>query len=189
MSSAETDAAAQEELRRRQGKGARYDAPSAPADDLLLARRGTAYFARLLTGLPDDDLAAPSARPGHSRAHIVAEIGYDARHQALALEAMARGDKYVPVADGEDMLPEIELAATLPARALRFLFRHSEVHLNVCWRDLTGDQWDRPVTLVDGTVCTARDLPGIRAWRLWHSAIDLNAGGQVSDLPEPLRSR
>lgn len=188
MPSAENDATAQEDLRRRQGKGARYDAPNAPADDLILARRGTAFFARLLTGLPDDSLAGSSARPGRSRAHIVAEVGYDARHQALALEAMARGKIYVPVADGEDKLPEIELATTLPVRALRFLFRHSEVHLNVCWRDLKDDQWDRPVTLVDGTVCVVRDLPRIRARRLWHSAIDLSAGGQVLDLPEPLRS-
>lgn len=59
MSLAETDLAAREALKARQGKGARYDAPNAPAEDLLLARRGTAHFARKLMELPDAELYAP----------------------------------------------------------------------------------------------------------------------------------
>jgi maleylpyruvate isomerase len=66
-------------LRKRQGSGARYDASSAPARELDWARRGTAYFARLLNPLSDGDLDAPSAVQGFSRRHIVAHIGYHAR--------------------------------------------------------------------------------------------------------------
>jgi maleylpyruvate isomerase len=54
-------------LRERQGAGARYDSPIAPARDLLWARRGTAYFARKLNELSDSELDAPSRVAGWSR--------------------------------------------------------------------------------------------------------------------------
>ncbi|NTZ64109.1 MULTISPECIES: maleylpyruvate isomerase N-terminal domain-containing protein [Hyphomicrobiales] len=183
MSLAETDLAAREALKARQGKGARYDAPNAPAEDLLLARRGTAHFARKLMELPDAELYAPSAVEGLTRAHVVARIGYDARHQALALEAFGKGEIYtLPVLE-EQQLPSLDLAATLPARALRHLFQHSEVHLNVCWRDLTEEQWDREVVLVDGTTVPTRALPGIRAAAVWQGALDLGNGMRDAELP------
>ena len=57
-------------LRELQGRGARYDAAAAPARELDWARRGTAYFARLLNNLSDEDLDAPSALPGVSRRYL-----------------------------------------------------------------------------------------------------------------------
>ncbi|MGB0411134.1 MAG: maleylpyruvate isomerase N-terminal domain-containing protein, partial [Pikeienuella sp.] len=79
MSLTAEETAAREALRARQGKGARYDAPNAPHDDLLLARRGAAYFARKLAELNDADLNAPSLRAGWSRRHLIAHTGYHAR--------------------------------------------------------------------------------------------------------------
>lgn len=182
MSVAEARAA----LKARQGEGARYDAPSAPADDLLLARRGTAYFARYLNNLTDAELFGPSERPGVSRAYIVAEVSYAARHQAMALGAL--GAPAGPGMDVEDpAFPALDLAATLPARALRFLFHHSEVHLNVCWRDLADADWDRKVVLPDGRSLEARALPLIRARQVWTGAVDLGNGGRVQNVPDQLR--
>lgn len=180
----ETDLAAREALKARQGKGARYDAPNAPAADLLLVRRGTAYFARKLMELSDDEIFEPSAIDGLTRAHVIARVSYEARYQALALEALADGTVFeIP---GE--LPSLDLAATLPARALRHLFQHSEVHLNVCWRDLRAEQWDMDMTLKDGTVVTPRILPLLRARSIWKSAVDLGNGGRFEDLPLGVRS-
>jgi maleylpyruvate isomerase len=34
------------------------------------------------------------------------------------------------------------MTVTLPARALRFLYTHSDIHLNVEFRDLSSSQWD-----------------------------------------------
>lgn len=182
MSLTQTDKAAREALRARQGKGARYDAPNAPAEDLLLARRGTSYFARKLMELDDPDLYQPSAIAGLTRAHVVAKISYNARFLALALDTLIQGGdpQHAP-------LPELDLAATLPARALRHLFKHSEVHLNVCWRDLTADQWDQVVTLPDGTKAAVRTLPGLRSKSIWQAAIDLGNGANIKDLPGQLR--
>ena len=78
---------ARAELRARQGRGARYDAPEAPAAALALARSGTAYFARKLNALSDADLYQPSQIPGQIRAHLICAVAYQAR--ALARQAEA----------------------------------------------------------------------------------------------------
>src|SRR5690606_37927968 len=71
--------AARATLRERQGSGARYDSPAAPARELEWARRGTAYFARVLSQTSDAELRRPSALPGWSKAALVAHVGYNAR--------------------------------------------------------------------------------------------------------------
>jgi maleylpyruvate isomerase len=183
MSLTETDLAAREALKKRLGKGARFDAPNAPAEELLLARRGTAYFARKLMELSDDALHEPAAMSGLTRAHVIVRVSYEARYQALALEALVKGEAL----ELPEELPSFDLAATLPARALRHLFQHSEVHLNVCWRDLTEAQWDRDLTLADGTKTTPRALPLMRAVGIWQGALDLGSGARLADLPQILR--
>ncbi len=168
-------------LRARQGAGARYDAPTAPAEDILLARRGTAFFARKLSELADDALFAPVNTGSETPAHVVARVSYAARLEALALEALTKGTVFVPPAT----LPSIALAATLPAHALRHLFHHSQVHLNVCWRDLPETLWNPGVTLHDGT--PVQDLPKLRAIAIWHGAIALGNGARVEDIPQTVR--
>src|SRR5690625_2550856 len=78
-SGADTLEEAREALRVRQGAGARYDSPNAPARDLAWARGGTAYFARKLNELTDAELFRPSLLPGWTRAALIAHVGYNAR--------------------------------------------------------------------------------------------------------------
>lgn len=181
MSAAEE--AARAALRARQGSGARYDAPAAPAGDLLLARRGTAFFARKLNELTDEDLDGPSRVPGWSRRRVIAFIGYQARTQALALMALREGRS----GEEPEGLPELSLAETLPPHALRYLFRHSEVHLNVEWRDLPDEGWKEAVSLPGGMEVPVRDLPLMRAREIWKSAVDLGNGARVEDIPAAVR--
>ena len=161
----------------RQGTGARYDAQVAPADELAMARRGTAYFARLLNGLADADLDAPTARAGWSRRAVIAQTGYHARHLGLFITAAQNGTAW-----DQSVMPspqEIALGETLPPRALRHLIDHASVHLNVAWRDMTDTDWGRTCNGV-----ALRDTPMLRARLLWQNALDLNAGGRVKDAPE-----
>ncbi|MEM1429636.1 MAG: maleylpyruvate isomerase [Pseudomonadota bacterium] len=160
MSLSDADRAAREALRARQGQGARYDAPEAPAEDLLRARRATAGFARILNGLTDFEIAASDmTAAGLRRAEIIAAVGYDARRTALALEDLvASADR-----SGSIALPSPDLAATLPARALRHLFEHSAIHLDTCWRDLPGSFWEARLQMGDGVPQEVRDLPRRRA--------------------------
>lgn len=183
MSLTPTDAAARDALRARQGKGARYDAPAAPHEDLLLARRGAAYFARKLGELSDDELSAPSMRTGWSRRHLIAHVGYHARAMAELVESVRTGSPQPAYPADTDRLAEIDLGATLPARALRSLVHHATIHLDVEWRDLTDSGWDATIALPDGSQATARDTPRLRAQLVWQSAVDLGNGGRVADIP------
>lgn len=168
-------------LRARQGEGARYDAPEAPVDNLLLARRGTAYFARLLNDLPDADLV------DNPRALVVACVGYHARG-LTRLMAWARTGIETPEHESvAAQQAELLAAESLPARALRGLFQHAAIHLDVEWRDLPGPAWDVAVRRLDGTRITARDTPMIRARMIWQAALALNAKGREADMPPLLR--
>ena len=174
---------AREALRRRQGGGARYDAANAPARDLDWVRRGTAYFARLLNGMCDDELDAPSALEGYSRRDVVAHVGYHARTLS-AIVSWARQDRTDAMAGSVLVDPgEVRRRATQPARALRNLFAHAEIHLNVEWRDLEDAQWDAVVEDVAGHSIAIRDTPWLRVRAIWLHAIDLGVGGRFADLP------
>ena len=181
--------AAREALRARQGAGARYDAAAAPTRELSWARRGTAYFARLLNELPDDALAAPSLVPGWTRAHVIAHVGYNARALARLVEWARTGVETPMYASAEARAVEIALGATLPRRALRNLFHHAEVHLNVEWRDLTEPGWQAVVTGQDGAPLPVRETPWLRAREIWLHAVDLDNGGSFLDLPSDLLDR
>lgn len=178
-----TEHEAAEELRQRQGKGARYDDPAAPAATLSWARRGTAYFARQLNTLTDAELDEPSLLPGWTRQHVIAHIGYNARALARLVEWARTGVEHRMYASQEQRDREIAVGSTLPTRALRFLFLHSEVHLNVEWRDLRGAEWDREVVTFQGRTVSVQETAWMRAREVWVHAVDLDAGGSYLDFP------
>ena len=180
--------AARDALRARQGAGARYDSPSAPKEALILARRGTAYFSRKLNELRDDELDAPSLVDGWSRRHVIAHVSYHARAMARLAEGVERG-KLVPMYESASARDaEIALGATLPARALRTLFQHTEVHLNVIWRDLPSPAWTSSVTLMDGQTVALPETVAIRAFEIWKSAVQLGNGGLMRDIPVEIKA-
>ncbi|MBK0420304.1 maleylpyruvate isomerase family mycothiol-dependent enzyme [Leucobacter sp. CSA1] len=176
-------------LRARQGSGARYDAPKAPAAELDWARRGTAYFARKLTELPDDRLREPSLVPGWTRAELIAHVGYNARALTRLTEWASTGVETPMYLTDRQRDGEILLGGTLPPRALRTLFAHSEAHLNVEWRDLTDEQWDREVRTAQGRLVPARETAWMRAREVWVHAVDLGNGGSFLDFPPEMITR
>lgn len=180
---------AREALRERQGAGARYDAPNAPATELAWARTGTAYFARKLNELTDDELDRAGLLSGWNRAALVAHVGYNAR-ALTRLCAWARTGVETPMyQSAEQRNLEIERGATLPGHALRHLFAHSEVHLNVEWRDLTDDQWDHQVRTAQGRTVPARETAWMRTREVWIHAVDLDNGGSFRDFPPAVLDR
>ncbi|MFG1466319.1 maleylpyruvate isomerase family mycothiol-dependent enzyme [Xanthobacter sp. DSM 24535] len=183
------ESAAREALRARQGPGARYDAGLAPAGELALARRGTAYFARVLNGLPDEDFGAPSLVPGWTRARVIAHVGYNARALARLVEGARTGVDLPMYASEAARAEEIETGASLPPRALRNLFRHAAVHLDVEWRDLADAGWDVDARGRSGAPLPVRDTPWLRAQEVWLHAVDLDCGGSCSDFPSELAGR
>jgi len=177
---------ARAQLRARQGAGARYDDPAAPHDDLALARRGTAYFARLLANLHDRQLDDLSATPGLGRRHIIAQVGLEARLLAEAVASVRTAQGEALAFDIDPTLGEVEFTATLPSQALRNLFSHSEVHLNVEWRDLASDGWAAAVIDRTGKHVSIAGTPRRRALSLWQRAFQLRAGARQADFPTGL---
>lgn len=170
-------------LRVSQGGGARYDAEKAPARELDWARRGTAYFARLLNNLTDAELDEPSDIEGLTRRHLVALAGYQARMLAELVAWVRQGREGRLPRPAKVGQHEIEWGMTLPSHALRHLVQHSAIHLDVEWRDLTDTDWDKSVVDQAGSELPVRETPQLRAQLLWSISTNLGAGGRLADVP------
>jgi maleylpyruvate isomerase len=180
---------ARAELRARQGAGARYDSAGAPARELDWARRGTSYFARILNGLRDDEFDQPSLIPGLSRRYVITYIGYQARlfGEAIGWARSHPRDRLPFVIRLDD--EEIRDHMSLPVRALRYLFEHSAIHLDVEWRDCRDADWNVCPSDHSGRIIELRKTPWLRAAAIWLHALDLNSDGRLKDVPAELLSR
>jgi maleylpyruvate isomerase len=158
----------------------------AVAEALLLARRGQAYFSRRLAELPDAAFAGPSRLPGWSRAHVAAHVGLNARALTRLTAWAATGVETPMYASPTERDREIELAATLPVRAIRTLSDHAAVHLTVEWRDLEPEAWTHEVRTAQGRLVPVSETVWMRTREVWLHAVDLDNGGRVADFPEPL---
>jgi maleylpyruvate isomerase len=156
---------------------------------LLQARRGTAFFARKLNELSDAELDGDSLLPGWTRRHITAHIGYNARAIARLIEWASTGIETPMYASPEARDHEIEFGATLSPIALRHLFDHSAVHLNVEWRDLPEDAWHHQVKTAQGREVPATETVWMRTREVWVHAVDLDNGATFKDIPEPVLTR
>ena len=152
---------------------------------LLQARRGTAFFARKLNELSDAELDGDSLLPGWTRRHITAHIGYNARAIARLIEWAATGVETPMYASTEVRDHEIDFGATLSPIALRHLFDHSAVHLNVEWRDLPEDAWHHKVRTIQGREVPATETVWMRSREVWMHAVDLANGASVPGHPGP----
>ncbi|MGX5717521.1 maleylpyruvate isomerase family mycothiol-dependent enzyme [Arthrobacter sp. MAHUQ-56] len=164
---------------------ARHDQTTDPVllDGLLQARRGTAFFARKLNELADADLDGASLLPGWTRRHVVSHVGYNARAIARLVEWAATGVETPMYPSVEARNHEIAFGATLSPTALRNLFDHSAIHLNVEWRDLPADAWHHKVTTAQGRVVPAEETVWMRTREVWVHAVDLDNGASFADVP------
>ncbi|MEW1811995.1 maleylpyruvate isomerase family mycothiol-dependent enzyme [Pseudarthrobacter phenanthrenivorans] len=170
---------------------ARHDQTTDPVllDGLLQARRGTAFFARKLNELTDAELDGDSLLPGWTRRHVVAHVGYNARAVSRLLEWAATGVETPMYPSVEVRNYEIDFGATLSPIALRNLFDHSAVHLNVEWRDLPADSWHHKVKTVQGRTVPAEETVWMRTREVWVHAVDLDNGATFKDIPAPVLER
>ena len=114
---------------------------------------------------------------------MVVGVAFQARWLARLAAAARVGLDVETIVEPELFLEDIELAATLPAHALRYLFEHSGVHLNVEWRDLPDEGWTRTVRSLDGRSVRIDATPLMRAREIWKAAATLNGSWRSSDIP------
>ncbi|WP_374946059.1 maleylpyruvate isomerase N-terminal domain-containing protein [Agreia sp.] len=155
-----------------------------PAEDLLLAYRGTAYFLRFLAQLPEDEYDRPGDPDAPTdRRTIIATVGYDARGWASLAEAIGDGAPAPATFAPGERDAAISLGASLPPRALRHLVEHSAVHLAVGWRDLPANRWHEQGVDDRGVPIAIDRTPWLRARQTWLAAVDLGTGGSFADFP------
>lgn len=170
---------------------ARHDQTTSLAllQSLLQARRGTAFFARKLNELTDAELDGDSLLPGWTRRHVVAHVAYNARAIARLIEWAATGLETPMYSSPGARNHEIEFGATLSPIALRHLFDHSAVHLNVEWRDLPAEAWHHKVKTAQGRTVPAEETVWMRTREVWLHAVDLDNGASFKDIPAPVLER
>lgn len=151
---------------------------------LLIARRGTAYFAQRLAELTDEQLHEPTALSGWSRAHLVAHVGYNAAALCRLLEWAATGIETPMYASPEQRGREIAEGATLSAAALRNLFDHTVARLDEKWRNLPVAAWEAQVRTAQGRTVPVSETAWMRTREVWIHAVDLGNGGRFGDFPD-----
>jgi maleylpyruvate isomerase len=144
---------------------------------------GSRFFAAQARGLRDDELTAPSALPGWTRAHVIAHVARNA--DALGnLVAWARtGIETQMYESREQRSADIEEAATQSAPVLRLDLDDAVHRLAVAVASLPSGAWQAEVRTGRGRTIAAAEVPWMRAREVWVHAVDLDAGGSFADFP------
>jgi maleylpyruvate isomerase len=154
------------------------------SERLLIARRGTAFFAQRLAELSDDELEAGSLLDGWTRKNLVAHVGYNAAALCRLMDWAATDIETPMYPSAEHRDREIKEGATLSAAALRNLFDHTVARLDEKWRHLPEARWAAPVRTAQGRTVPASETVWMRTREVWIHAVDLDNGGQFSEFPD-----
>ncbi|MDT2007357.1 maleylpyruvate isomerase family mycothiol-dependent enzyme [Rhodococcus opacus] len=154
------------------------------AEQLTVARRGTAYFAQRLAELSDSDLDGETLLSGWSRRHLLAHVGYNAAALCRLLDWAATGIETPMYASAEQRGREIAEGATLSAAALRNLFDHTVARLDEKWRNLPASAWEAQVRTAQGRLVPVSETAWMRTREVWIHAVDLGNGGRFGDFPD-----
>jgi len=153
------------------------------SERLLIARRGTAYFAQRLAELSDDDFGGDTLLPGWSRRHLVAHVGYNAAALCRLMDWAATDVETPMYVSIEQRNREIADGATLSPAALRNLFDHTVARLGERWRHLPASAWSAQVRTAQGRLVPASETAWMRTREVWTHAVDLANGGRFADFP------
>ena len=152
------------------------------SERLLIARRGTAFFAQRLAELTDDELDGDTLLDGWTRKHLVAHVGYNAAALCRLMDWAATGVETPMYESTEQRSQEITEGATLSPAALRNLFDHTVARLDEKWRHLPESAWDAEVRTAQGRSVPASETVWMRTREVWIHAVDL-ANGAGSHFP------
>ncbi|WP_244177166.1 maleylpyruvate isomerase family mycothiol-dependent enzyme [Streptomyces albus] len=125
--------------------------PAAHEPPLAAVLAGHERLSALLTGLTDDDIRAPSALPGWSRAHVLSHIEGIGRALARQARCAVRGE-LVEVYDGGRAVGRdaaIEAGSSRTAGELRRAVRDALAEAESAWTALGPGDWSLPVRYRD----------------------------------------
>ena len=154
------------------------------SETLPWMRAGTEHLLSVVSQIPDDALAAPSALPGWTRAHVVAHVARNAE-ALVRLATWARtGDETPMYPSPEARAAEIEETSRRPPEVLRSELVSTARELDEALGALTPDRWETTVRSAQGREVPATEIPFMRIREVWVHAADLDTGASLADLPD-----
>jgi maleylpyruvate isomerase len=145
---------------------------------------GELVVAGLIEQLGDDDLAAPSALPDWTRAHVVAHLARNADALGNLLTWARTGVETPMYASPEARDAGISEAAALAPAELRAEVLAATQRLAEAMRGLPADAWSAQVRTAQGRTVPASEVPWMRSREVWVHAVDLDTGVGFTDVPE-----
>ena len=158
---------------------------SSPSSETALRwwTEGELAVAGLVDRLTDDELAAASALPGWSRAHVVAHLARNA-DALVNLLSWARTGVETPMYPSREVRDaEIDTTAELSPARLRGDYVDACDRLARTIDALPAGAWTAQVRNGQGATVPASAVPWMRAKEMWIHGIDLRAGLSFGDLP------
>ncbi len=147
---------------------------------------GELAVAGRLDALDDDELAAPSALPDWSRAHVVAHLARNA-DALVNLLTWARTGVETPMYPSREVRNAgIETTAAQLPEELRADYAAACARLAVAIETMPASAWTARVRSGQGRDIPATDVPWMRAKEVWVHGVDLRAGLTFADLPTDL---
>jgi maleylpyruvate isomerase len=139
--------------------------------------------ARLVDQMSDDDLAAPSALPGWSRAHVVAHLARNADALVNLLTWAATGVETPMYPSRTARDADIEATAALSPADLRADYAAACARLAEAIGNTPAEAWEATLRNMQGREIPASEVPWMRAKEVWVHGVDLDAGLAFADLP------
>lgn len=161
-----------------------------PSADIDLCRRAHARLAKVVAGLDDDAVRAPSLLPGWSVGHLLSHLARNADSVVRRLDG-ARRDEVVDQYPGgpEARNAEIETGAARPAAELQADVEASSASVDEALATFPGDRWDRLGRTIFGDEVPVATLPFARAREVEVHLVDLGIGIDPSTWSPELAER
>ena len=155
----------------------------APETSRRWMAEGERAVARLVDGLSDEDLAAPSRLPDWTRAHVVAHLARNADALGNLLTWARTGVETPMYPSPEARDRDIATTAALRADELRADFTAACRRFADAIENLPAEAWTATVRTRQGRAIEATEVPWMRAKEIWVHGTDLDAGLAFGDLP------
>ncbi len=153
------------------------------ADALGWVETGTMLVHDALTRLDEGGFTEPSALPGWTRQHVLANLAANAEAIGNRVHWAATGERTPMYASPEQRNADIEAGSRRPGTELRAWFDESAATLAASMDRLTEEQWAAEVLTAQGRIVPASEAPWMRAREVMVHAVDLRIGVAFADLP------
>lgn len=151
---------------------------------LAAVQVATARLDRVVAGMDERALTAPTRLAGWTRAHLVTHLARNADALVNLLTWARTGIEHPMYASKADRDADIEEGALRLAQVLREDLAAACDRLEAAAERLTGSDWQAQVAHRTGRAFPAEDIPVLRLFEVWMHLVDLDAGVGYGDIPD-----